>query len=174
MVSYLVDHVRAQGTLHHSLTQFISVNCLSPIFLWFLILVSFEPLFANLSFKASLLSFFLSTLFKQYSCSPIMYTHPGHSAFGDDPWIIKLVNFVAGILQRQQQASDHTHLIRVVGVCFGHQIVGRTMGMPVQRSDIGWEASVLPVNLTDKGKEIFGKSELVWAHLFPTGHHSVC
>lgn len=51
--------------------------------------------------------------------------------------------------------------VRVIGVCFGHQIVGRAMGVGVGRSDDGWEISVLPVQLTEKGKELFKMQELV-------------
>lgn len=46
---------------------------------------------------------------------------------------------------------------RVIGVCYGHQIVGRALGAKVARSDGGaWEVSVCQVNLTEKGKELFG------------------
>ncbi|RAL65779.1 hypothetical protein DID88_005444 [Monilinia fructigena] len=50
--------------------------------------------------------------------------------------------------------------VRIVGVCFGHQIVGRALGVKVDRSDKGWEVSVTPVELTAKGKEIFGLESL--------------
>lgn len=51
--------------------------------------------------------------------------------------------------------------VRLIGVCFGHQIVGRAMEVPVERGDKGWEVSVTPVQLTDKGRELFGVEELV-------------
>lgn len=51
--------------------------------------------------------------------------------------------------------------VRIIGVCFGHQILGRALGARVGRSDIGWEISVLPVELTAKGKEIFQQDTLV-------------
>ena len=51
--------------------------------------------------------------------------------------------------------------IRIIGVCFGHQILGRALGVKVGRSDDGWEISVLPVELSAKGKEIFQQDRLV-------------
>jgi GMP synthase-like glutamine amidotransferase len=50
--------------------------------------------------------------------------------------------------------------IRIIGVCFGHQILGRALGVKVGRSDNGWEISVLPVELSSKGKEIFQQDTL--------------
>ena len=46
-------------------------------------------------------------------------------------------------------------------MCYGHQIVGRALGAKVGRSDKGWEVSVVDVELTAKGKELFGLEELV-------------
>jgi hypothetical protein len=51
--------------------------------------------------------------------------------------------------------------VRLIGVCFGHQIIGRALEQKVGRSDRGWEVSVTPMELTAKGKELFGVEELV-------------
>lgn len=51
--------------------------------------------------------------------------------------------------------------VRTIGVCFGHQILGRAAGAKVGRSEGGWEVAVLPVELTQKGKEIFQQDTLV-------------
>ena len=69
------------------------------------------------------------------------------------PWINKLTDFTAKCLD--------TGRVRVVGVCFGHQIAGRAMGAKAGRNDDGWEVAVDDIQLTSKGKEIFGKDALV-------------
>ena len=52
--------------------------------------------------------------------------------------------------------------VRIIGVCYGHQIVGRALGAKVARSEGGaWEASVCDVHLTPKGKDLFRKDALV-------------
>ena len=76
-----------------------------------------------------------------------------HNAFDDVPWINSLVEFVQEVLFQDR--------VRLIGVCFGHQIIGRAMGAKVARSDGGWEASVCKVNLNELGKDLFGKDELV-------------
>ncbi|RAO69754.1 uncharacterized protein BHQ10_005766 [Talaromyces amestolkiae] len=82
----------------------------------------------------------------------ILLTGSKHDSFADVPWINKLVEFT-----QQVYAQDR---VRLIGICFGHQIIGRALGVPVGRSDIGWEIAVCDVNLTEKGKELFGKEKL--------------
>ncbi|PHH59619.1 hypothetical protein CDD81_2804 [Ophiocordyceps australis] len=77
----------------------------------------------------------------------VLVTGSRHTAFDADPWIKNLVDFT-------RRALDSGR-VRVVGVCFGHQIVGRALGARVCQSDKGWELAVTDVDLTDKGKEIF-------------------
>lgn len=44
--------------------------------------------------------------------------------------------------------------VRVIGVCFGHQVIGRALGVEVKRNEKGWEAGILPVPLLPRGKYI--------------------
>lgn len=82
-----------------------------------------------------------------------MQSRAEFNAYDDIPWINELVDFVKKVLSQDR--------VRVIGVCFGHQIIGRAMGAKVARSNLGWEVSVSEVNLTARGKEIFGQEKLV-------------
>ncbi|KAK5006104.1 hypothetical protein LTR28_006896 [Elasticomyces elasticus] len=82
----------------------------------------------------------------------ILITGSKRNSFDNTPWIVKLVSFVQTLLEQER--------VRIIGVCFGHQIVGRAMGMKVDRSPHGWELSVTPVELTPKGKELFRQEDL--------------
>ena len=67
---------------------------------------------------------------------------------------MRLVEYVQKILAQDK--------VRIIGVCYGHQILGRALGAKVARSEGGaWEVSVCEVYLTPKGKEVFKKDHLV-------------
>ncbi|MCJ1381100.1 hypothetical protein MMC17_004209 [Xylographa soralifera] len=82
----------------------------------------------------------------------VLMTGSKHNSFDDTPWITRLVAFTQQVLAQER--------VRIIGVCFGHQIVGRAMGVRVGRSDRGWEASVCEVELTARGREVFGREKL--------------
>lgn len=79
--------------------------------------------------------------------------HAGHNSFDDNPWIVRLVEYTKQVLAQSR--------VRIIGVCFGHQIVGRALGQRVYRGEAGWEVSVLPIDLSHKGKELFRTETLV-------------
>lgn len=76
-----------------------------------------------------------------------------HTAYDNDAWILKLVEYT--------QQAFATNRVKVIGVCFGHQIVGRAVGGKLGKSTKGWEVAVTEIGLTEKGKEIFGQDSLV-------------
>ncbi|KAM4058897.1 glutamine amidotransferase class-I domain-containing protein [Hirsutella rhossiliensis] len=108
----------------------------------------------------------------------VLITGSRHTAYDDDPWIKNLVRFTQKVLDSGR--------VRVVGICFGHQIVGRALGAPLKQSSNGWEVAVTDVDLTDKGKEIFQLDKMriqqmhrdIVAHLpadaIPIGSNSFC
>lgn len=84
----------------------------------------------------------------------ILISGSKHSAYLDEPWINRLVEFTRAALETEGR-------VKVIGVCFGHQIVGRAVGVDVGVNEKGWEVSVTEMRLTDKGKQIFGSDTLV-------------
>ncbi|KAI4205759.1 MAG: hypothetical protein LQ350_000256 [Teloschistes chrysophthalmus] len=84
----------------------------------------------------------------------VFLTGSKFDSFADIPWTNKLVDYVKEIL-----AQDR---VRLVGVCFGHQIIGRAMGARVGRNDSqGWEVSVTDVDLTAEGKKFFDGKDVL-------------
>lgn len=69
------------------------------------------------------------------------------SASESTPWINRLVAYTKTVLAQTR--------VRIIGVCFGHQIVGRALGSIVTRSHLGFEVSVSKVDLTETGKSLF-------------------
>ncbi|OJI96192.1 hypothetical protein ASPVEDRAFT_120074 [Aspergillus versicolor CBS 583.65] len=82
----------------------------------------------------------------------LLLTGSKHDSFADHPWILKLVEFT-------KKALAHPS-VKLLGVCFGHQIIARAMGYEVGRNSAGWEISVCGVDLTEKGRELFGVETL--------------
>ncbi|KAI9767973.1 MAG: hypothetical protein M1840_005285 [Geoglossum simile] len=85
------------------------------------------------------------------SLDGILVSGSRFNAFDDDPWILDLIDFISEAFARQA---------RLIGVCFGHQIIARALGSDIRRNEKGWEAAVSTINLTSRGQEIYGKFEL--------------
>lgn len=83
----------------------------------------------------------------------ILISGSKHSAYEDDEWIVRLVEYTQQCLESGR--------VRVIGICFGHQIVGRAMGAEVGKNVLGWELSVTEHELTNEGKKLFGVEKLV-------------
>jgi GMP synthase-like glutamine amidotransferase len=52
-----------------------------------------------------------------------------HSVYDDLAWIHDLTSFTRRVLDDERP---------LVGVCFGHQLIGRLLGAPVDRAEAGW------------------------------------
>lgn len=58
-------------------------------------------------------------------------------------------------------------LVKIIGICFGHQIVARAIGGECVPNDGKWEIGVTEVDLTDLGNQIFGTDTLVRRSCIP-------
>jgi GMP synthase-like glutamine amidotransferase len=61
----------------------------------------------------------------------VVLTGSRHDAFGDEPWIADLRARVRALVDARR---------KVVGICFGHQLVAHCLGAPVGRAPGGWHA----------------------------------
>ncbi|KAK3016258.1 hypothetical protein RJ639_006089 [Escallonia herrerae] len=66
-----------------------------------------------------------------------------NDAHGNDAWICKLLNLLK-ILDSMKK--------RVLGICFGHQILGRALGGKTGRAVSGWDIGVTTVHLSPSSK----------------------
>ncbi|KAJ6113422.1 Glutamine amidotransferase type 1 [Penicillium sp. IBT 18751x] len=82
----------------------------------------------------------------------MLLTGSKYNSFEDSAWIKRLVEFTQQVLAQSR--------VRILGICFGHQIVGRALGAKVGRSEQGWELAVCDMDLTEKGKELFGLEKI--------------
>ncbi|KAI1749990.1 putative class I glutamine amidotransferase [Xylaria castorea] len=82
----------------------------------------------------------------------VLITGSKYNAFDNDEWIVRLVQFTKRCLEGGR--------IRVIGVCYGHQIIGRALGAELGRNTRGWEVSVVEHELTEEGRKVFGMEKM--------------
>ncbi|KAI8048323.1 class I glutamine amidotransferase-like protein [Gilbertella persicaria] len=83
----------------------------------------------------------------------LILTGSKHNAHDNDPWIVQLVEFV-----RKVQA-DYVDKVKLVGFCFGHQIMIRAAGGKTGRNPAGWEVGWVKIQLSKEGQEFFKTSK---------------
>ncbi|KAF9806978.1 hypothetical protein IEO21_08421 [Rhodonia placenta] len=83
----------------------------------------------------------------------VILTGSAASAYDNLEWINRLVLYV-------RQVALEKPSIRLIGICFGHQIIARALGGECVPNDGKWEAGVTEIALTDVGRRLFGASTL--------------
>ncbi|PWY84845.1 class I glutamine amidotransferase [Aspergillus heteromorphus CBS 117.55] len=82
----------------------------------------------------------------------LVLTGSKHDSFEDHPWILKLIEYTKQAMQDKR--------VKIFGICFGHQILARALNVKVGRNTAGWELAVCEVDLSQAGKELFGRDKL--------------
>ncbi|CAI9287007.1 unnamed protein product [Lactuca saligna] len=72
-------------------------------------------------------------------------------AYGDDAWICELLT----LLNKLQLMNK-----KILGICFGHQILARALGGKVARAESGWDVGVRSINLSSSSMKIFSNLEM--------------
>ncbi|KAF7188489.1 putative glutamine amidotransferase-like protein C13C5.04 [Pseudocercospora fuligena] len=79
----------------------------------------------------------------------ILITGSMYDAHGDDPWIMATRNLIEGLWRTRPN-------MKFSGICFGHQILARTLGAKVENTPgEKWELSHTSMNLSPVGKKLF-------------------
>ncbi|CAD6890698.1 unnamed protein product [Tilletia controversa] len=79
----------------------------------------------------------------------VLVTGSASSAYLDLEWTNKLSDFIRHL------AEDHP-LVRIIGICYGHQIIARAFGGKVFLNEAGWEVGTYQCTLTEDGQEYLG------------------
>lgn len=63
-----------------------------------------------------------------------------HDAHGSDPWVLRLCELIRKV---------HKEKIKLLGICFGHQVISRALGGKTGRSVHGWEVGLRKISVLD-------------------------
>jgi len=67
------------------------------------------------------------------TCDAYVITCSRHSVYDDEPWIAPLADFVGAALDAQR---------KVIGICFGHQLIAHFFGGRTEPAEVGWGVGV--------------------------------
>ena len=67
-----------------------------------------------------------------------LFSGSAHSAYENQKWILQLKRFIRQLYRKRR---------KMVGICFGHQIIAASLGGSVKRSSKGWGVGVQRVDI---------------------------
>ncbi len=76
-------------------------------------------------------------------CDIYVITGSQYSTYEDIEWIKKLEQFIRKL---------HTYKKKLIGICFGHQIIAQSLGGKVEKNSKGWELGITSTHLTQTQK----------------------
>ena len=87
-----------------------------------------------------------------------------YSVYDNIDWIKNLQKHIEKIISKNKP---------ILGICFGHQLLAKTLGGVVEKNSLGWELGSYRINLTDSGKESMIFSGINDKDLFYESHQDV-
>ncbi|KAJ3189525.1 hypothetical protein HDU85_003156 [Gaertneriomyces sp. JEL0708] len=93
-----------------------------------------------------------------------LITGSKYSAYEPTPWIVHLKQFIKRL---HEETSS-----RIVGICFGHQIIAEALGGKVVKNERGWEIGWTELRITGSGNTLF-KKDFVNIHQMHQDHVAV-
>ena len=76
------------------------------------------------------------------SSDAFIITGSKYSVYDNVPWINRLVDFVKSLIEHKKP---------VLGICFGHQVIAKSIGADVIKNPLGWELGSYSIDLTKLG-----------------------
>lgn len=83
------------------------------------------------------------------ACDAYLITGSQHSAYDNAPWIKKLRLYIVSL---------HQHNKKLIGICFGHQIIAHALGGLTKKSEKGWRVGNISCRI-EKHKPWMGKAK---------------
>lgn len=85
-------------------------------------------------------------------CDGWIITGSRHSANDNVPWVARLEGFIRQLHQQQR---------KIVGICFGHQIMAKALGGQVSQASKGWGIGVYDNNIVEPQRWMLPKLEVL-------------
>ncbi len=67
-------------------------------------------------------------------CDAYLITGSKASVYDDVPWIRQLENYIVSLSEQRK---------KLIGICFGHQLIAQALGGAVEKSDKGWGVGIM-------------------------------
>lgn len=73
-------------------------------------------------------------------CDAYIITGSQYSTYENFPWIHKLENYIRQL---------HKQKKKLIGICFGHQIIAQSLGGKVEKNNKGWELGITATHINE-------------------------